>query len=629
MIKTIILVDSIYDLQSLDSSQLKSSNSKVYSFNIQIHKLLEKKGIQHQIAESYLSDNDQFKVFDTSVSCWNWSSTKPIFKELEFENMNLLDVLDTSELHHLILPELYNFLAIKRILEKENPQKIIAANHFSTMVNSLIHDKRIDLETIHAKSQKFVMPWNRFLIRFNIGKIPISFELSRSTYNNIRNLVESIVGTTFKLWFDFKNKKKSILFLEFDPTQYSDLLHHLCKYDKNIIFLNRRKSAIWNSKSVKILRKNKCKLISPEKILSSSEKNQISTLVDNYSKKVKQILSDDDNFFDLFSIENYSFWLSIKDVLLTIYKKRMEEYIKLVLFVKKLFEKIDVSCIISLNVIGETEKAVLEMNKKNIPSVLLEHGYNNYLPEISRFDIISMYPIFQDKIALWGEIQKNYLVAHRKIPENKIIVSGSPRHDCFFKREILFKTRSKKTILITPQNLVEVNGQINTNTYLRMENLLKRIFDITKKLSNVQVIVKLHPSQDRGTEYIKKVIHKLDSNVKIHQLTPIMEVIESCDMILNIFTEISFSTVVLEGLILKKPIMNVTVTDQIYELDAIKDKAVISISDKSDIEKPLRDILYNAEFRNQLIKNGTKHVKKYLVNPGKASDNLATILNSF
>ena len=108
----------------------------------------------------------------------------------------------------------------------------------------------------------------------------------------------------------------------------------------------------------------------------------------------------------IFTIENCSIWNIIKDILLQTYQLRLEDYVKLVLFSKKLSTSINLSCIISLNNIGETEKAILNQNEK-IPSILLEHGFANYVPELSQFDISSMYPTFQDKIALWGNTQKN------------------------------------------------------------------------------------------------------------------------------------------------------------------------------------------------------------------------------
>ena len=103
----------------------------------------------------------------------------------------------------------------------------------------------------------------------------------------------------------------------------------------------------------------------------------------------------------IFIQEQVDVWNTIKDILLQTYQRRLEDYVKLILFAKKISTSINLSCILSLNVIGETEKSILEQNGKT-PSILLEHGFTNYVPELSKFDISNMYSLFKDKIALWG-----------------------------------------------------------------------------------------------------------------------------------------------------------------------------------------------------------------------------------
>ena len=44
-----------------------------------------------------------------------------------------------------------------------------------------------------------------------------------------------------------------ILFVEFDPSQYSKLIEQLGHYGNELLFLNRRRTAIWNVKSIKLL----------------------------------------------------------------------------------------------------------------------------------------------------------------------------------------------------------------------------------------------------------------------------------------------------------------------------------------------------------------------------------------
>ena len=98
---------------------------------------------------------------------------------------------------------------------------------------------------------------------------------------------------------------------------------------------------------------------------------------------------------------------------------------------------------------------------------------------------------------------------------------------------------------------------------------------------------------------------------------------------INIFPELFPSTVLLEGLILKKPIMNISLYDRTYEFEFEKDKSVLSIKDSDDLEKNIKKLLFDKELQSRLIQNGTKHVNRYLSNPGYASEELARSLNSY
>ena len=625
--KNLIFVDTNSNLNSLNILKEQSS-SIIFSFNIHTHKQLEEKGIEHEIAEDYLSLEDHHKVFDKTVSYWNWYEKNKIFKKLEFESINLLSVFDTSELHQVIIRELYIFLAMKRIIEKHEPQKIITSSHFSKMLESLIINTDIKIEIMLESNHEFLIPWEQFLIKFNLGKLPISLRLSRKSYDKIRNFLESIIGKIFNLWPDKQKNQKRILFVEFDPSQYPELIEQLSSYGNELLFLNRRRTAIWNIKSLKLLNKNDCKITNPYNFLTNNEIIHSQTLSNNFLKQIEKIWINDKKILEeIFSIENHTFWLSISNVLLKTFRSRIYEYVLLVKFSKKLLQNFNFKSIVTLNTMGETEKTILNLNKNKIHSILLEHGASDYLPEISRHDVTSGYRNFSDKIAVWSEYQKDYLINVRKIPDQRIFVTGSPRHDSFF-NEVYQEKTSNKTILITIPAIPEMNFLSDTNSYIKLEQLLKKLFSIIKNLKNVNLVVKLHPVQDANNEYIKKLIQKLDPNILILVSGSIRKIILSCNLMINIHVELMPSTVLLEGLILKKAIMNVVMTDEILKFQYVKDNAVLSVSDKSDLTTPINDLLYNEEISQKLIQNGQLHVKNFLANPGNASKSLAEVINS-
>ena len=605
MTKTFVFIDDTSEFYKLSKNLINSSEAKIFSFNITVHKFLEDKKIEHEIAESYLSKEDHFKIFDTTVSLWEWHKSESIDKEFQYEGINILGLLETGEFHHFLVREIYKFFVIKRIVEKEKPDKIFANNQFKNIISELTNNNHTSINQIDTKKYNFLIYWDKISYEFHLGKIPIGIQLSRKNYQRIKNFFESIICKLFS--FDLKpnENKKIILFVGFNPLQYSELFENLKNYEGIVSLLNYRRPAIWNMDSLNFLRKSNCKLIRMENFLNASDKRLISHLVIDYLEKLERLWADI-YLENKFTVEGITIWPFIKEILIETFRKRMYEYITLIFFSKKILTKTNLGCIVTLNLFGESEKAILNLNKNNKPSILLEHGFTNYVPEISRFDITSGLSIFKDKIAVWGNIQKQYLVNVLKIPEKKILVVGSPRHDKFFREIISTKKDSVRTVLIIPGMFAPSNAQFSTFSYLRLENLLKRTFKIFESFKNIKLIVKLHPAK-YDSEYIKKLINQSNPNVMIYHTEPIQKILEDCDTVLNIHTEVLPSTAVLDALVMGKPIMNISLVDENYNFQFIKDNAVMQVTYKSDLEKNLKTILYDENFRKELIENTQKH----------------------
>jgi len=565
-------------------------------------------------------------IFDLTVSYYDWYD-KEFLEQFNFNNINLLGILDTAELHMLLIHQLKNFLIIKRIIEKENPQKIIISKNLHDTVFPLIEKRNIKLEMFDG-DQKYHLEWDRIELKFNLYKKPITIQISRSTFNKIKTIFENVTCTIFNLWKNNDNKKKTVLFLEINPAVYSKLLMNLHKLGQNVLFFNKRRPAIWNLQSINLLRKYNCKLINSKKIEKKESKNII-FLTNQYLDKLNKFWLNDKSFFDIFIIEKISIWPSIKQILFDTYKNRIKEYITLVIISKKILESNDIKCIMCSNVFGETEKTVLNFNNNSKPSILLEHGYANYTPKIQRYDILSMYGLFKDKIGVWGEVQKKYLIEQKNIDPNRIVVCGSPRHDLFFLNNKTKISKLNKTILLTIHSINDVSGQADTDLYLKFENLLKQICIISKNFKMVNLIVKLHPNQDIHNQEIKKIVHEIDSTIPIFQQKSIKELLMSCDTLINISPEgFDPSTVILEGLIFNKPTMNIVIDNQFYDFQYEKDDAILSISANSDIEKYIHDIIFDETLRQKFIQNGKNHVKNYLSNHGNSSEYLAKFLST-
>jgi hypothetical protein len=93
-----------------------------------------------------------------------------------------------------------------------------------------------------------------------LGPLPIKFSISRIFYNKIKSISDKITSLLFNFNPNKNSIKKNILLLDFNPIPYESLLKQLSKLDKNIILLNQRRPAIWNLKSLLIMKKLNCKI---------------------------------------------------------------------------------------------------------------------------------------------------------------------------------------------------------------------------------------------------------------------------------------------------------------------------------------------------------------------------------
>ena len=546
--------------------------------NFKVHEYLESLSIKHEISEDVLDEIDFNLIFDKTVKMYRWYDHSLISQKLQFNDTNILSMMDDAEFHAFLISKLYDFQIIQKILKNKTPNKIFANKEIINLIKK-VFNKKIDLIEF-GNSNKKIMYYNKIEIKFNLGKIPISFKISRNYYIKLKSIIENIVCTTNNLWLDMSKLKESILLLEINPSAYSELLLQLSKSDKQIILFNNRRPAIWNLNSISILKKSNAKILSLDHILDKKELQNIYNQENEYQKILNDLLIDE-TISDIFLIDGISFWDEIKFELINTFRHRLQWYMKLILASKKFISNSDINSVLSLNVIGETEKFILNKISKTTTSVMLEHGFANYTNEISRYDILSSYTLFPDKIAVWGNVQKNYLSNTHNIPDDRIIICGSPRHESFFKLSLNSSKNKEKIILFCPRPITEHMGKHNTRMYMEYGSSLKKIINQLNQIKNYKVIVKLHPAYNTHNDLIKKIINKIDSNIIIFHSKKIDELIIKSDLVVVLSPDgFDPSTVLLESIILQKPIINFVIDENFYDFSYERHNAVISITKK-------------------------------------------------
>ena len=627
MISNLVFIFDANDLDTIPESILNDSKNKIFSFSSDTHKILSSKKLNYELADNILNKNDRLEIFDKCLDYFSWDSEIPS-NDLVFEGVNLLKLFDSHELHSLLMPILINFITIKRIIEKEKPSEIVCSNISSKFIQSLVQNTEIKIQ-IFKNTLKNDLLWDNISINYNIGKIPLSLNLSKKNYLTIKKFTESIMGLSSNFWLDCKTSKKSIVLLEFNTELFSNLLDNLKNYDGNIILVNQRRSALWSKKAINTVKKSNCKILNSDKVLTKNDKKKISQLTEEYSKKFNFFWNNPQIFENFFQIEGLSFWDIIKDTFVKSYDAKLFNFISIIQTMKILFESVDIRCIVSLNEVGETEKAFLEYNKNKIPSIVLEHGFVERDSQTKLYDK-KEYLQFRDKLGVWGNSKKNFMIDEYAINSSKIIVTGSPRHDDFFNSRLIKKQSKEITVLLAPNPITQISGLSNSDLELKFENTIRKIILILKEFKNCKLIVKLHASQLPHNKKIKSLINQIDSNIPVYQSVPVIDTINRSDIVIVVSPE-SFgtSTMLLESMILRKPTMNIILDKDIPDYNHIKQNAVYTISYCDNLVNCIKKMLFDKQFQNEITQNAEIFVSNFLAYPGYASKEFSKILKSF
>jgi hypothetical protein len=606
----------------------ESSSSKIFSCDYTSHKKLQELGISHNIAENVLDYDQRIGIFNIAKKFQNWHKND-LLKEFNLNGVNLLGLLDGIELHLLIIEKLIKIFMIKKILEIEQPNSIECSDKIKDII-LLIKKNNLIKITINSIEKKEDLLWDSVNIKQNFMGIPISIKISRKKYQKLKNILDKTVSSIFGLWFNFKNKnKKTILILEMYPPVYKELFKNLNNKDNNLIIINQRRPVTYDLESIKVLKKSNCKLISKNNLFEKKDLEEIEKSKQEFSKKMINFWNDD-ILNKVFKNEDVVFWPLIKDDIKSIFSKRMNEYVESVFFAKKIFSKINITSILSLYDIGETEKVFLESKNKDTKSFLLEHGFSLLFEDTKTFASLSSYDNFRDNIIVWSDFQKQFLISNYKINSKRIFALGSPRYDLLNKIKKIDKSRKNLQVLIAPTPITQLQGFDTSDIHEKYENTIIKLCKIFENYKNVKIIFKMHPSQSGHNDELVKIIQKYSKKIPIYLLNPVSELIQKSDLVITITPEgWAPSTIILESMILEKPVMNIILDKKMYEFEYVKKNGIISVPYTINLQNEINRLLFDKKLRTNLVENSKIFVKEFLKNQGVSSEKIADIIRSY
>jgi len=608
---------NLYLLENINDSNLKKTintdDSEIITFDYFSHNILSTHQIKHKIMDEYLEEQDREIFFGFATSLWEWYKILDE-KNFTFHNINLLSIIDRNELHEFLMNLIPKITAIKKILAQIDFTKIYASFEiYQLLKNNTNYDITL------FEDQKNNSPLTHDEIILSSDSIPFSImpKISRTKFRTIKKNQEKITSKMFHLRKNIPEKKKIVL-IEFNPEVYEDLLYEMQKKKIQPILINFRRPATWSLKSINILRKTNSLVILAEYFLGKQALTQIEEEKKLILPKIENTLKNESlKLSSVFIYDGIKFHNILIDLFIKILRDRLEEYLIQILVSEKLDKFDNVIGAITLNFSGETEKSFSKVIKK-FPVTLLQHAFSNYTKSLMFLDVLDDFRFFKDKIAVYGHTLQEYLLSTNSIPEDKIIVCGSPKYDSF--KPIIRKNHRKKTILVTLRPIISHVEGTRLELYKRYETAINSIIKSCDDLPNNEIIFKLHPQQNYNNQFLKDVIKEKDASVKIIQSTSIKKLLIDCDLHINLAPDnFDISSVVLEAMILKRPTLNIQLQSTPFEFGIIKENAIRTIMYNSDIKQEISDLIFNKEKINQLLKKSSVYLGKYISNQGNAS----------
>ena len=613
----IILVKGKMNLGSLKKESIKNDTT-IIAFDYSSHKLLNELNIKHEIVEKYFFEKDISFINDFSIELTkSWYKNEKISKFLEYKKINLGSLLEL-ELTSYFFTHLKKIIGLKNILEIEKPTSIKSYG-LRKYVESICKDENIKLQFVNEDEEEELF-FDKIEIPINLLFLKKKLSISRTNYFRIKECFDKICNLFFKIdpKKDFLKNNKSILLLDFNTKLYQDFIKSFKNSDTNIILLNQRKPAIWDFESLKIIRDSNCRVLFMKKFENAETKMKKLKDKDKLNENLDSLWKNEETLKKIFSINNDSFWDIIQNNFKKIISDRFNESITRLVLLNEVFDQLKIRLILDWAHTGVEEKEIgFFANNSKIPIYCLQHGIMTLNPSFEKYHhLMPVLPSNNSTMCIWGKIMEDYLIEH-KIDSKQIMVVGSPRHDRFFRNESV----NNNTILIASNLFFHANFQGNDIRAIeRFELFLKETLTYIKKNSDKQPIIKLHE-----TEYfeVSKIVKKIDPTIPIFKFEDILDLLESCDILISL----NYSTILLDALILNKPTLVFLPEKQNFEEEEIiKQKAVLPVSNISELDIKLNQILFDENIRKELIKNGKQFVDKYFAYQGNSCEFLTELL---
>ena len=611
-VEKIILIDNSSMIEEIRS--FISSSSNVISFDYESHKKLTALKISHEKSDDYLNEEDLVNIQKNVYlfSEWYW---QPIAKKyLEYDGINIGRLFHEQTVDFLVqlIKKLYEII---KIFEKKPNTKFIATGILYDMVSSL----KIPIEEIPTSSTKqFIFAHDKIRYNLKIGNKFFIFLIPKKWYIRFKQFSELIIYFIFDKTKKF-NKNKNILFVEIPTIRYKDLFLNSIKECINIQFYGRRRPAIWNLETYKIIKNSNSHVLTSYSLSDKKTEKKVRVNSELLKSNI-QTLFENKSFIDFFCYENIHFWHLIKPKFTQLFYDRISDILFEIELAENLFTNNQIDSVFVLQEIGLTEQIVTNKAKKfGIPIILHQLGthYPTFDAKIAN-ESQAVYPILADEFIVWGKLYENDAIQNGNVKKSNVISLGAPRLDYLVNEKF---EQSDDYVLLATQSPGHMHSFGLSVT--KIENYIYTICEICKIIvkQNKKLIVKLHPAYSELD--VTSMVHSIDPKILVVSTGDIAPLIPKCIMMIAAGP----TTSILEAQILQKPVIFYPIMD--YHLGDFKSaQSCVIVDDLKNFKNVFEDLLSSEKSRTKIINLSNDYLKNICINLGSSSKKVLKFLKT-
>lgn len=198
-----------------------------------------------------------------------------------------------------------------------------------------------------------------------------------------------------------------------------------------------------------------------------------------------------------------------------------------------------------------------------------------------------------DKVAVWGESARRLLTKTHSVPEDRIIITGSPRFDGLTKvsgaqitatRARLGIHDGKAMVLFASQYLLSYFREFGD--YHTVQRSVKQaIFQVADRLGQMSLVVKPHPLEN--VQETKKLAEGCRNIVFVDKSEDIRELTKACDVFITLGSTATMEALVARKLVIFPSFPRFVWWDDMY----LKNNVAVVVKSEEELENKLKEVV--------------------------------------